>query len=309
MDLSGIVPASVLPFKADLSIDGPAYRRHLLNLAFTPGVVGITCNGHAGEVASLSRDERRTVVALAAEAINGRVPLIAGIHAENYLQAIDLAHDAQKEGAVALLIFPPPVLALGGRAEMAVRYVAELASAVDLALVVFSYAAFTGMAYDLDTLERICTIERVVAVKEWSLDIRKHEQTRDILRGLSHRVLLLSSFSTNLLPALVSGADGILSGHGSVIAGLQAQLLTEIAGGDLVAAQRTYARIKPLTDVIYREPMANMYARMKEHLIMLGHEMSAAVRPPLERLLESERRELREALVASGLAAHLSAAE
>lgn len=309
MDLYGVVPANILPLKVDLSIDRPAYRRHIEYLATTPGVVGITCNGHAAEVASLSRAERRTAVALAAETINGRVPLIAGIHAENYFQAIDLAQDAQKEGAAALLVFPPPVLALGGRVDMAFRHVAEIAAAVDLPLVIFSYAAFTGMAYDLEALARICAIERVVAVKEWSLDIRMHEQTRDMLQGLSHQVLLLSSFSTNLLPALVSGADGILSGHGSVIADLQAQLLAEIKAEDLAAARRTYVRIKPLTNVIYRPPMANMYARMKEHLIMLGHEMSPAVRPPLERISEQERRQLSQALVDSGLAAQLAAVD
>jgi 4-hydroxy-tetrahydrodipicolinate synthase len=301
MNLCGIVPANLLPLREDLSIDEPAYRRHLQDLVATQGVVGIACNGHAAEVASLNRQERRAAVALAAEAVDGKVPLIAGIHAENYLQAIDLARDAQAEGAKALLVFPAPVLGLGGRQEMAYRHVAELASAVSLPLVVFSYAAFTGMAYELETLERICSIDTVVAVKEWSLDIRIHERTREMIRELSHPVTLLTSFSMNLLPALVNGADGILSGHGSVIASLQAQLLAEIKANDLSAARRTYERIKPLTSAIYRAPMANMYARMKEHLIMLGHEMTPAVRPPLERIDETERQQLHQALVAAGL--------
>jgi 4-hydroxy-tetrahydrodipicolinate synthase len=114
-------------------------------------------------------------------------------------------------------------------------------------------------------------------------------------------VALLTSFSTNLLPALVSGADGILSGHGSVIADLHARLLAEVRQGDLAAAHRSYERIQHLTRVIYRPPMANMYARMKEHLVMLGHELSPAVRPPLEPVGEPERQQLRQALVDAGL--------
>jgi len=239
-------------------------------------------------------------VALAAEAIHGKVPLIAGIHAENYSQAIDLAHDAQAEGADVLLLFPVLVPTLGGSQEMTYRHVAELASAVLLPLIVFSYPAFTSMAYAPETLERICSISSVVAVKEWSLDMRSHEQTRDLLRRLSHPVALLTSFSTNLLPALISGADGILSGHGSVIASLQAPLLTKVNANDLAGARRTYERIKPLAEVIYRAPVANMYARMKEHLIMLGHEMTRTVRPPLKRVDEPERRKLRQALLDAG---------
>lgn len=295
VDLNGVIPANVLPLHDDLSIDDAAYRAHIRSLAQVPGVVAVTCNGHAAEVSALSRDERRRAVALACEAA-GDVPIIAGIHAENHAQAIAYARDAEAEGAAALLVFPLPALALGGSQEMGYRHVAELAAGVALPLVVFSYPAFTGMAYDLDTLGRICAVPSVAAVKEWTLDLRKHEDTRNVLARLDHPVSLLTSFSTNLLPALTSGADGILSGHGSVIAALQAALLHAVRTGDLAEAGRVYTRIQALTKVIYRAPMANMYARMKEHLIMLGHEMGPAVRPPLERIDEAERRELRQAL-------------
>jgi len=300
VDLNGVIPANVLPLDDDLSIDEAAYRAHIRTLAEVPGVVAVTCNGHAAEVASLTRDERRTAVALACESA-GTTPVVAGIHAENHAQAIGYARDAAAEGAAALLVFPLPALALGGSQEMGYRHVAELASAVDLPLVVFSYPEFTGMAYDLDTLGRICAIESVAAVKEWTLDLRKHEDTRRLLAALDHPVFLLTSFSTNLLPALASGADGILSGHGSVIAGLHAGLLDAVRAGDLAEAERRYARIQILTRVIYRAPMANMYARMKEHLIMLGHKMGPAVRPPLEPVGDTERRELRRALTDAGL--------
>jgi len=59
LTFSGIMPANILPFRADLAIDEPAYRKHLRWLADTPGVTGIVANGHAAEVASLSREERR----------------------------------------------------------------------------------------------------------------------------------------------------------------------------------------------------------------------------------------------------------
>jgi 4-hydroxy-tetrahydrodipicolinate synthase len=301
VNLNGVIPANILPLDDDLSLAEDAYQDHLRHLAGVPGVVAVTCNGHAAEVASLNRAERRKAVALAAEAINGKVPLISGVHAENSRQAIDYAGDAKTEGANALLVFPLPALALGASQEMAYRHVAELAAAAGLPLVVFSYPAFTGMHYDLGTLERICALEQVVAVKEWSLDLRKHEETRTMLRGLDHPVSLLSSFSTNLLPALVSGADGILSGHGSVIAGLQVRLLDAVRAGESAEAARQYRRIQALTRVIYRAPMANMYARMKEHLIMLGHKLTPAVRPPLEPVGAAEREQLRQALVEAEL--------
>ena len=59
----GIIPANLLPFHADFSIDEPDYRRHLSWLAGVAGVTAITCNGHAAEVSSLTREERQRALA------------------------------------------------------------------------------------------------------------------------------------------------------------------------------------------------------------------------------------------------------
>lgn len=301
LSLSGVIPANILPFDEAGRIDAGEYRRHLAWLAATPGVSGITCNGHAGEVAALDRGERRRAVAIAAETVAGRVPLIAGVYAENGTQAVEQGRDAQAEGADALLVMPPNALVFDGRPDMAYRHHAELAAAVELPLVVFVYPAWTRMQYDTATLTRICQLPAVIAVKEWSLDIGVFERNLRTVRELGHPVSVLSSFSTHLLPSLVLGADGILSGHGSVIADLHAGLLRAVREGDLAAAQATYERVQVLTRSVYRSPMSDMYTRMKEQLVMLGRQRRAAVRPPLYPLTSSEREGLRMALEAAGL--------
>lgn len=301
MQLRGSIPANILPLNDDYSIDEPSYRRHIDWLASREGVGGITCNGHAAEVSTLSRDEQRRAVALAAESIAGRVPLISGVYAENYLQAIEYARDAQAEGADALLIFPPNAMVFGGKPEMAVRHFAEIADAVPLPLVVFMYPAYTRMQYDLEALLRICEVPSVAAVKEWSLDIRVYERNLRALRALGRPVAMLSSFSTNLLPSLALGADGILSGHGAVIADLQASLLAAAWSGDWPAAHKVYERIQRLTAVVYVDPMVDMYTRMKEQLVMLGRIDRTVSRPPLVPITPDERAALRQALSDAGL--------
>ena len=63
LTFSGVIPANVLPFTPDYAIDVGNYRRHLTWLADVPGVTAITVNGHAAEVSSLTRDERRRALA------------------------------------------------------------------------------------------------------------------------------------------------------------------------------------------------------------------------------------------------------
>lgn len=301
MNLTGVIPACILPFDADLEVDEPAYRSHLDWLASTPGVAAVTCNGHAAEVSSLSREERRRAVAVAVETVADRMPVISGLYADDARDGVPLAQDAHRAGAGALLVMPPNSLAYEADPAAAYSYFERLAAAVPLPLVAFVYPQQTGFQYSADLMKRICELDAVVAVKEWSLDIRVHERHYEIVKSASHPVSLLTSFSTNLLPALAGGADGILSGHGSVIAGLQVSLFKAVSAGDLASARETYARVQRLTEVIYRDPMPNMYARMKEQLIMLGHQLTRAVRRPLVPVSESEREDLRRALADADL--------
>ena len=115
LTFAGIIPANLLPFNSDFSIDEKNYRRHLSWLANTSGVTGIVCNGHAAEVSSLNREERRKALAIAVEEVGDKVPLISGIFTESTLEAIELARDAKKEGASGLLIFPPSLFMFGAQ--------------------------------------------------------------------------------------------------------------------------------------------------------------------------------------------------
>src|SRR5205809_8118245 len=96
---SGVMPANILPFKADLSIDEPSYRAHLRWLADTRGVTGIVVNGHATEVASLTRDERRHALAIALDEVAGACPIVAGVYTDGTAEAVELARDAKSGGA------------------------------------------------------------------------------------------------------------------------------------------------------------------------------------------------------------------
>ena len=69
LTFSGVIPANLLPFKPDYTFDEDNYRRHLTWLADVDGVTAITVNGHAAEVSSLERDERRQALAIALDEV------------------------------------------------------------------------------------------------------------------------------------------------------------------------------------------------------------------------------------------------
>ena len=300
---SGCIPANLLPFNADLQIDVAAYKKHLRWLADTKGVTAVVANGHAAEVSSLSREERKRALALALEEIGGKVPIIAGVYSDGTQEAIELGRDAKAAGASGLLIFPPTIFMWGAQVkpDMALRHFSMLADGVDLPLVVFEYPPASGLGYSPETLSELCKIPTVVGVKDWSNDIVAYEKNLRALRASGRAVAMLSSFTMSLMASFIVGADGCISGMGSVAADLQAELFSAVHAGDLARAHRVNDRLAPLVSAFYAPPFVDMHNRMKEALVLLGRIPAAHVRPPLTPVSEDERHQIRLALRSAGL--------
>ena len=299
---SGIMPANILPFKADLSIDEPAYRKHLRWLADTRGVTGIVANGHAAEVASLAREERKRTLAIALDEVAGACPIVAGVYTDGTAEAVELAKDAQTAGAAGILLFPPTLFMWGAQAkpDMVLRHYSEVAS-VGIPIIAFEYPPVSGIGYSPETLARLAEIPAVAGVKDWSNDIVSFEANLRALRGTGRPVAVLSSFTMSLMATFLMGADGAISGMGSVTADLQADLFDACAKGDVEGARQINDRLAPLVSVFYAPPFVDMHNRMKEALVLLGRIPAAHVRPPLTPVPAAEREAIRRALAAAAL--------
>jgi 4-hydroxy-tetrahydrodipicolinate synthase len=115
-------------------------------------------------------------------------------------------------------------------------------------------------------------------------------------------VNVLTTHSAWLMASLSMGANGLLSGAGSVVADLQVALFEAVQAGDLVRARRINDRLYPMQQAFYAPPFLDMHNRMKECLAMLGRLDRAVVRPPLMKLPPAEIERLRAAMREAGIA-------
>jgi 4-hydroxy-tetrahydrodipicolinate synthase len=298
----GVIPAVLLPFADDLSIDEKSFRKHLADVAAAEGLSAVTVNAHSTEVASCTFDEQRRVLEIAQDEIGGRVPIVNGIWADGSIEAARIARMAEAGGAAALLVFPPAPFTLGQSPAMAVEHFKRIADATGLPLIVFQYALATGQGYPCETLlQMIKAVPTIRAIKDWAGNVQQHEMHVRTLQSLKRPVNVLTTHSAWLLSSLVLGCNGVLSGSGSVIADLQAALFRAVQRNDLAEARRLNDRIYPLVRVFYAEPWADMHNRMKEALVLLGRLPRAVVRPPLVKLGRAETDRIRSALVEAGL--------
>jgi len=298
----GVIPAVLLPFDNDLSIDEPSFRKHLRDVASVESLSAITINAHSTEAASCTFDEQRRVLDIAQDEIGSKLPLINGIWADGSVEAARIARMAAQGGASALLVFPPAPFTLGQSPQMALAHFKRIADATDLPLIVFQYPLATGQGYPKDTLLQLCEqVPSIRAIKDWIGNVPHHEWHIRTLQNLSRPVNVLTTHSSWLLASLVLGPNGLLSGSGSVIADLQAKLFRAVQSNNLAEAKLLADRIEPVSRVFYADPFVDMHNRMKEALVLLGKLPRAVVRPPLVKLERAEIARIRQALIEAGL--------
>jgi len=298
----GVIPAVLLPFQDDLSIDETSFRAHLRDVASVEGLSAITVNAHSTEVGSCSFDEQKRVLTIAGDAVGDRLPIVNGVWADGSLEAARIARMAEVGGASALLVFPPAPFTLGQSPAMALAHVKAIADATDLPLIVFQYPLATGQGYPKETLLRMCEeVPSIRAIKDWIGNVPHHEWHIRTLQSLPQPVNVLTTHSAWLFSSLVLGCNGLLSGSGSVIADFQVQLFRAVQKNDLAEAKRLNERIAPTARVFYADPFVDMHNRMKEALVLMGKLPRTVVRPPLVKLERAEIKRIGAALIEAGL--------
>ena len=296
--LTGVLPATVTPFRDDGAVDEAAIGRLVESLLKVAGITGIVVNGVAGEVSALTLEEQALVVRGAAAVAGTAVPVIAGISEETPRDAVRSVEAARRAGAAGVLVQAPALFArgIGLAPEAAVGYFREIA-AVGVPIIVFQHQLPAGRAYPIPLLLRLLEIDGVVAVKETVWDAERYEADVRAIRAHRPEIRVLCANDTILLPCLALGLhDGMLVGFATLVPELLVELYEAVERGDLKAARAANDRLAPLTEAIYAPPPLNYYARMKAALVLLGQLPNAVVRPPVLPSPEAEVARIRTAL-------------
>ena len=179
MKFEGIYTPVVTPHHADFSIDKDGFAAVVEHL-IASGVHGLIIAGTTGEYYVQSPEERFALMALAAELIKGRLPLIVGTGALRTEESILYAERAKEIGADAILVATPPYGVPTGR-ENALHALA-VDRAANLPIMLYNYPGRMAAEMDEEYLDRVGRSPNFCAIKESSGDInRVHLLARDCL--------------------------------------------------------------------------------------------------------------------------------
>lgn len=303
----GVFPATLCPFNADETIDEPGLRAYFAWLCSRPGLKGLVCNGHTGEIMALDTDERMRVTQILAEEVrkSGRpLKVITGIAAEGSRVAIAHARAAKAAGADAILLMPPHYqLRFGRPSDAAVGFIRDVAEGADIDIVVHQYPSWTKVGYSLAEMLEMVKLPRVVCIKMGTRDMARWLYDYEQLKAAAPRVSLVTCHDEYLLPTLVEAGDGALIGFGGFAPDLMVSLVDACVSGDLKAAKVAQKMVAPLARLIYAfgEPGCSAHQRMKVALWLMGQISSPVFRRPTRPLEPAQIDRIRRDLHAIGL--------
>lgn len=298
----GVFPATLCPFRADESIDEAGLRSYIEEMAAVPGVKGLTCNGHTGEICYLRHHERAQVTRIVAETVRGRCKVISGVCAEGSLEGIDDARAAQDAGADAILLMPPHEwLRFGRDSAQAVGYIEDVAS-VGIPIVIHQYPSWTKASYSLKEMLAMAQIPEVVCIKMGTRDMARWRYDYEQLKAARPDLSIITCHDEFLLPTLLEGADGCLVGFAGFVPELIVAMTHAALSDDLAGARRVRAEVDTLARIVYAfgEPSGNAHQRMKVARWLLGEFSSPVMRRPLRPLADEAIASLRQGLESIG---------
>lgn len=300
----GIYPSTVLPMRANFAPDWEAYARHTADCVLQAGIVGVLCNGHAGENFTITADEKQRAVEVTVATVGASRIVIAGINQESSLAAAAEAQAARAAGADAIMVFLPNAFALAQDDEMAERHHRIIGEAVpDMPIFLFQASVHAGrMAYTPAVLERLLRVPGIVGIKEGGWEVDSYDALRRLVKARAPHVAVMASGDEHLLACYVHGSDGSVVSMADIVPGEVVALDGAVRRGDLAAARAVHERIEDLAEAIYGAPPGGRAtARIKWCLVELGRIPDAAVRPPVGPVTGAEVTLLRRALRACGL--------
>lgn len=291
----GLWPAMVTPMRDDGSLDIESIQALARHLTGSGNVAGLTTGARIGEGTVLSRAEHVEVARTVAEAVD--VPVIGSILPQSAEEAVQQTAEMKEAGAVAVMVFPPLLLAWGKVPEsVKLNFYKDFAAKTPLPIVGFQIP-IRDYWIASETFGEIAKLPQVVSMKDACFDMRFYGETLNAIKSSEGHMTMLNGNDHFVAEGAIMGAEGALIGIANLLPDAWAEIIKLGREGEVQKAVDLQRRIRPLPDTIFGEPILEAVGRIKAVLANEGVIASAHVRRPqlgvegaeLERVLEGYR--------------------
>jgi len=282
----GILPALVTPFTDDgKSVDEERLRslvRHCLAL----GVHGVVPCGTTGEFVNLNVEEKKQIIKVVVDEVNGKVPVVAGTGASGTRETIEMTKYAKDVGASAALIVTPYYLKPADRGIY--EHYNTVASEVDLPIILYNIPQCTGLPLPWQMVEDLAQIPNIVGVKDSSGQL---SFILAVLEKVRDKINVLCGHDEVVVAALAAGCSGAILASANIIPDIWVQIYNHMKNGELQKARELQYKVQKIARIIAGSGAVGTKAALNMMKVKVG-----PVRMPLSvggELTYESREELR----------------
>jgi 4-hydroxy-tetrahydrodipicolinate synthase len=256
----------------------------------------IVC-GSTGEAAAMTAEEQYTAAAAVVQASAGRLPVIVGCGGTDTRAVEQLARQARRAGADAVLLSAPPYSKPPQRGLLA--HFHAVMDAADLPAIIYNVPGRAAVNIEPETILELTEDARVIGVKEACGDI---SQIADLARLVGHRLAIWSGNDDQILPIMALGGRGVITVVGNVAPRDTSRMVHAFLAGRTEEAGALQLRLLSLIRALFAESNP---IPVKAAVGWLGFDVGP-LRAPLCAPDPGKQRQVEQAMLALGIEPHLS---
>ena len=279
--------ALITPFNEDNSVNYEMLRT-LVKRQIDGGTDAIIVCGTTGEPATMTEEEKLSVIKCVVDETAGQIPVIAGTGANCTQNVIDFSQKVEKLGVDGLLVVTPYYNKATQNGLYA--HYAAIAGAVGLPIIMYNIPSRTGCNILPQTAARLGRdFENIVGIKEASGNI---SQVAKLKKLAGNDLDIYSGNDDQVIPILSLGGIGVISVLSNVRPAAVHDMVMEYLNGNIKSALDIQLKYLDLIEALFCEvnPIP-----VKAAMKLLGYDVGG-LRLPLTELEETNRARLKESM-------------
>jgi 4-hydroxy-tetrahydrodipicolinate synthase len=295
--LQGIFCPAITIFDNQGKLDYDGNER-VIHRLIENGISGILSLGSIGEFCHLTMAEKKEFITFVVRTVKGRVPLLIGTGGTALEEVVELTRYAGQAGADYSMVISPYYFKMDE--ESLFHYYAAVARAADLPLLLYNFPDRTAVDLSPELVLRLAkTFPNIVGIKD-TVDNISH--TRKLIRAVKAELpqfAVFSGYDEYLIPNLMAGGNGIISGLTNLAPPIFVELLKAYGENDLKTVAELQGRINGLMELYeVSQPFVNA---IKGAAACLIGDISFQSRMPISGLSQEQMARVKNLLAAAGL--------
>ncbi|OFY83124.1 MAG: 4-hydroxy-tetrahydrodipicolinate synthase [Bacteroidetes bacterium RIFCSPLOWO2_12_FULL_35_15] len=241
--------AIVTPFYKDNAIDFKSFGK-LVDHIINGGVEYIVVLGTTGESVTLTKEEKKSVVAHVIETIDNRVPLVLGLGGNNTQEILNsLSHSTDFNHISAILSVSPYYNKPNQRGIY--QHYKAISEACPVPVILYNVPGRTNSNITADTTLKLANdFKNIIGIKEASGNL---EQCMKIIKNKPKDFLVISGDDLLTLPMIACGADGVISVVANAFPKDFSEMTRQILAGNVKDAQKIHYKLADIIEQLFAD--------------------------------------------------------